>query len=169
VHITPGAPIAEEWILKALRHGEDAVKDYPKIGTHGEFTKYLVMSPSSSVLQSAVTEVMLVYFPADVSQTFKDEKLKRLDSLLKSSFGESPDVKGLRYGWGKENDFPVRGGQNGELGSVLTGYVGWSSDDALEKAHDTDAYHEAIGQIKGIDGVVSFYIFSTNCLLMERE
>lgn len=155
--------------LKSLRHGEEAVKDYPKIGTHGEFTKHLVMTPSNGVLNCAVTEIMLIYFPANVSQTFKFEKLEYLVSLLESHFAQFPEVKGMGYGRGMEDDFPVRGCQDGELGSVLVGFVGWSSDDALEKARKTDVYNEAIHLIKSMEGIVSLYIFSTNCQFMERE
>ncbi|KAM0364976.1 hypothetical protein ACHAO7_009545 [Fusarium culmorum] len=107
-------------------HGADAVKDIPKICTHGEMTKHVTMVPSSDVFQSPVTDVVVAYFPTDFAQTKKDKDAMQLKGILAKSFGTYSDVEKLAHGWDIENDFPVRGKEavDGQLGAALMGFVG---------------------------------------------
>ncbi|SPO04284.1 uncharacterized protein DNG_06967 [Cephalotrichum gorgonifer] len=148
--------------------GKEAVKDFPEICTHGEFTKHVSMVPSSDVLQSPVTEVILAYFPEDLSQDNKFAASAQLQQVLTDKFDGIPGVNKLAHGWGLENDYPVRG-KEGQLGSVLMGFIGWSSNEAQTSFHETDAYKDAVGSLQDLDGMVSFYSFSLSCLQMERE
>ncbi|KAH6893014.1 hypothetical protein B0T10DRAFT_591874 [Thelonectria olida] len=154
----------------AKEHGAAATQDIPKICTHGEFTKHIGMVPSSDVLRSPVTEVVLVYFPADCSQTEKDKASAQLQHLLAKNFSHCPDITKLAHGWGLENDFPVRGkGKNGQVGSVLLGFIGWSSSVAQTRFHETSTYKETVTLMQDMNGVVSFDILSMSCDHLERH
>ncbi|KPM44065.1 hypothetical protein AK830_g2444 [Neonectria ditissima] len=152
----------------AKTHGADAVKDIPKICTHGELTKHIAMAPSSDVLQSPSTEVLLVYFPAEISSMYRDETSSSLQDIFTMSLRNCPDVKEVAYGWGMENDFPVRG-KSGQLASVLIGFIGLSDVKTQAKFHNADAYKEVEAKIKSLEGVVNFYGFSIECQKLERD
>ncbi|KAF5607318.1 multidrug resistance [Fusarium pseudoanthophilum] len=94
----------------AEEYGADAVKDIPKICTYGEFSKHIKMVPSSDVLGSPLTEVILAYFPQHIS----DEKKKGLSSKIQEILREAfPDDARVAHAWGVENDFPARN-ENGQ-------------------------------------------------------
>ncbi|ROW03283.1 hypothetical protein VSDG_01508 [Cytospora chrysosperma] len=64
--------------------GEDIVKDFDKIFDHGIFTgnKHIVTKPyPPSALRSPVTEIMLAWFPPDISSELKDSNTKRLEQF----------------------------------------------------------------------------------------
>jgi hypothetical protein len=81
------------------------------------------------VLQSPVTEVLLAYFPSDISAAEKEVAGAQFEQLVRKSLNGCLDVKGVSYGWGTENDFPVRG-EKGQVGSVLMAFIGWPSVEA---------------------------------------
>ncbi|KAL6922370.1 hypothetical protein ACHAPO_011772 [Fusarium lateritium] len=149
----------------AIEHGADAVKDIPKICTHGEFTKHVIMTPSSDVFQSPVTDVLVAYFPTDFPQTAKDKAAVQFQDILTKTFGSCSDVAKLAHGWGVENDFPVKGEQavDGQLGAPLMGFAGWANDSAKKSFRQTDAYKEVVAQINSMDGLVSLNIISLRC------
>ncbi|KAF4436788.1 hypothetical protein F53441_13173 [Fusarium austroafricanum] len=124
----------------AEEYGAEAVKDLPKICTHGEFTKHVKMIPSSDVLGSPFTEILLAYFPHDVSKEKQEDLSVQLQEILKS-FEDFPGVTKLAHGWGVENDFPARS-ENGKPRSVLMAFVGWFSSDALQLSAGADEYKE---------------------------
>src|SRR5436305_1439850 len=99
--------------------------------THGEFTKHVTLAPFPPVvLESPVTAVMIAYFASDISQAAKDAATAQLIQYLEKSVKKCSDVRGVSYGWGVENDFPVKGGEPGQVGSILMACIGWPSIDA---------------------------------------
>ncbi|KAF5653528.1 major facilitator family transporter [Fusarium sp. NRRL 25303] len=70
----------------AEEYGANAVKDIPKICTYGEFSKHIKMVPSSDVLGSPLTEIILVYFPQDISREKKETLSSKIQELLGQAF-----------------------------------------------------------------------------------
>jgi hypothetical protein len=157
-----------ETSLTGNRYGAEAVKELPTILTHGEFTKHVVLTPSSLVLQSPVTEVLLAYFPTDISATGKDEAIAQFKEFVEKSFDGSPDVGDFSFGWGVENDFPVRG-QGGQVGSVLMAFIGWPSIQASVENWETEGFKKNVELIKGIDGITKLVMFRISCRSLERK
>ncbi|KAF5694540.1 major facilitator family transporter [Fusarium denticulatum] len=89
----------------AEEYGADAVKDIPKICTYGEFSKHIKMVPSSDVLQSPLTEIILAYFPQDISDGKKETLSSKIQEILRQAL---PDYARVAHAWGVENDFPAR-------------------------------------------------------------
>ncbi|KFY81249.1 hypothetical protein V500_11590 [Pseudogymnoascus sp. VKM F-4518 (FW-2643)] len=121
----------------AKSFGREAVKELQTILTHGEFTKHLAIVPSPPlVLQAPVTEILLAYFPSDISEAQKDAASANVQEFSEKALKRCSDVKGFSFGWGVENDFPVRG-EEGQTGSVLAVFIGWTSIDAHMKFRET--------------------------------
>ena len=88
-----------EWVgTDRSRYGAEAVKDLPSVLTHGEFSKHITLSPSSKVLQSPVTEVLLAYFPSDISAAEKVLAAAQFQQYIEKGLGGSADVKGVSFG-----------------------------------------------------------------------
>lgn len=144
------------------------MKDLPTILTHGEFTKHLVLAPSSSsVLQSPVTQVILAYFPADISEAVKDTATSQFQNFIARGLLKSSSVQATSYGWGVENDFPVRG--EGIMGSVLTAFIGLSSIDARNKFVEAEAFKEVTDLIVKMEGILKLVMFHISCRTLERK
>ncbi|KAH7188098.1 uncharacterized protein B0J16DRAFT_381982 [Fusarium flagelliforme] len=155
----------------AIEYGGDAVKDIPKICTHGEMTKHVEMVPSSDVFQSPMTEIFLAYFPTDFPEAEKHKATAKLQNIFNKSFRDCSDVVEVAYSWSVENDWPVRKERevvDGQLGSALVGFVGWASDVAQEDFRQTATYKEAVAKIRGLNGLASLDIISLECKHMER-
>lgn len=146
------------------RFGGEAVKELPTILTHGEFTKHVAVTPFPPlVLQSPVTEVMIAYFPSGISPEGKDAAAAQLQQFVEKSLNNCPDVKAVSCGWGVENDFPVRGGEEGQKGSILTAFIGWPNIDAHVKFRDTDTFKKHVDLIRHMKGVVKLVMFHIRC------
>jgi hypothetical protein len=155
-------------LIETNRYGAEAVKDLPTILTHGEFSKHVLLTPSSLVLQYPVTEVLLAYFPSDLSSAGTDTAIAQVQKFVEKSFDGCPDVKGVSFGWGVENDFPVRG-EKGQVGSVLMAFIGWPSVEASMKTRETETSKENVEMIRGIEGVVKLAMFHISCQTLERS
>ncbi|KAF4501261.1 multidrug resistance [Fusarium agapanthi] len=146
-HTTPeGKILTDAWntvIRKPAnwyRYGADAVKDIPKICTHGEFTKHIKMIPSSGVLGSPLTEIVLTYFPQDISEEKKGTLSSKIPEILRQTF---PGEARVAHAWGVENDFPARS-EDGVPRSVLMGFVGLSRSETWGDYRQTDGWKEAL-------------------------
>lgn len=146
------------------RYGADAVKDIPKICTYGEFSKHIKMVPSSDVLESPLTEIILAYFPQDISEEKKEALSSKIQKILRQAF---PDEARVAHAWGVENDFPARG-EDGQPRSVLMGFVGLSHSEAWETYHQADAWKEALSSIERLEGCTSIYSFAIRSQHLER-
>lgn len=153
-----------------IRFGEEAVKDLPTILTHGEFSKHVATTPfPPSALQAPVTEILLVYFPSDISTAAKDSVESNIKQFIDKALTGYPEIKGVNYGWGVENDFPVRGGEEGQTGSILMAFVGWTSIDAHLKYQETDLYKENVHLLQSFEGVVGMKMIHINCQNLGRK
>ncbi|KAM0551858.1 hypothetical protein ACHAPJ_008194 [Fusarium lateritium] len=151
----------------AQDYGSEAVKDIPKVCNLGEFSKHVNLKPSSDVLQSSLTEIMLAYFPQDISKERQGALSDQLQHILSQSFEGNHHVTKVAHGWGLENDFPARG-EDGQPRTVLMGFVGWSTADAHSEYSKEDDYKQAISRIEGMEGCTSFYKFTLSCRHLER-
>ncbi|EXJ61660.1 hypothetical protein A1O7_02089 [Cladophialophora yegresii CBS 114405] len=165
--------------------GRDAVKDLPKILTHSEFSKHVVVAPFPPlVLLSPVTEVMLAYFPSDISRTGKDAASARFERFVDVALNQCAAAKGVACGWGLETDFPIRGAEaeSGSLaeaeagpkpgrrkGALFTAFIGWPSIAAHMAFQRTGVFKENVHLITGMEGVVSIVMFHVRCRGMVRE
>ncbi|OCT49661.1 hypothetical protein CLCR_07434 [Cladophialophora carrionii] len=163
--------------------GRHAVKDLPKILTHSVFSKHVVVTPFPPlVLLSPVTEVMLAYFPSDISPAGKDAASARFERFVDVALTQCEDVKGVGCGWGVETDFPIRGAETGaeeeteaeekggrRTGALFTAFIGWPSVGAHMAFRGTDAFKENVHLITGMDGVVSLVMLHVQCRGLERR
>ena len=149
------------------RHAIEAVKDLPKICTHGIQNKHVTIIPSSDILKSPLTEIVFVYFPADISPGDMEARASQLQEILVEGFGESAGVQGLGHAQGKETDFPVRG-SNDLKGWALVGFIKWSRTDDQEKHSKTDAYAQAMEKIRGLAESIGFSAFTMASRSIDR-
>jgi hypothetical protein len=75
----------------------------------------------------------------------------------------------VSYGWGVENDFPVRGEEPGLVGSILTAFIGWPTIDAHMKFRETEAFKENVGLIRGLEGIVKLATFHISCRSLGKK
>ena len=153
----------------STRFGGEAVKDLPTILTHGEFTKHVAFTPSPPlVLHSPVTEILLAYFPSNISPAAKDKAGARAQQFVEKSLNKCTDVKAVSYGWGVENDFPVRD-EEGKTGSILMMFIGWPSVDAHMKFREMEIFKENVDLVRGMEGLVKLTIFHVSCQSFRRK
>lgn len=122
-----------------------------------------------AALKSPVTEIMLAYFASDISTEAKAAATERFAQFAEKGLQKCRDVQAVDFGWGLENDFPVRGGEEGQNGSMLTALIGWPSIDAHMNFRETDAFKETVGLLRGMEGVVKLAMFHIKCRIMENE
>ncbi|KAF9784269.1 hypothetical protein IL306_007484 [Fusarium sp. DS 682] len=147
----------------AEEYGADAVKDIPKICS-AEFSKHIKMIPSSDVLGSALTEIILVYFRQDITEERKQALAPKVQEILTPAF--PADAK-VAHAWGLENDFPAIS-EDGQPRAVLMGFVGLPDHEAWGNHYETDAGKEAISRIEGLEGCTSVYRFAMSCQLLDE-
>lgn len=154
------------WSKRAnwYRYGADAVKDIPKICTYGEFSKHIKMVPSSDLLGSPLIEIILAYFPKDISDEKKETLSSKIEEILRQAF---PDDAKVAHAWGVENDFPARS-EAGKPRSVLMGFIGLSHSEAWGGHRQTEGWKEALSSIDGLEGSTSIYSFAISFQHLER-
>ena len=113
---------------------------------------------------------MLAYFPADISQRGKDTAAARFQQFVEKGLNTCADVKGVSYGWGVENDFPVRGNdKEGQTGLLFIAFIGWPSIDAHMEFRETEAYKENVDLITEMEELVSLKMFHISCRYLQRK
>lgn len=138
--------------------------------THGEFTKHVAVNPSPpSALLSPVTEVILTYFPSDVSTATKDAATAKLEDFAAKSRESCSDIQAVSHGWGVETDFPIRGGEKGQVGAIQVAFIGWTSIEAHMKFRETDLFKENVQSIRSMEGMLSRTVFHVSCQNMARK
>jgi hypothetical protein len=155
-------------ITNIHRHGVDAVKDIPKICTHGEFTKHVKLDPSSEVLGYATAEAILVYFQDDITEDKQQALSLQVKKIFELTFAHFPGVKGVAHGWGVEKDFPTRN-EDGQPRAVLMAVVGWENAEVQRNHFDEDSHQEAVSMIAGLEGCTSFDSFTISCRHLKRS
>ncbi|PVH93542.1 hypothetical protein DM02DRAFT_603839 [Periconia macrospinosa] len=154
----------------ASSHGVELTKDFPKILTDGEFTKHIAVQPyPPDVLRSPVTEVMLAYFPTSIQQATKDANTARFKEFAEKGLRACASLQGLSYGWGIENDFPVRDAEGEQKGTVFTALIGWPSVEAHMEFRETDAFKENIHLARGMEEMVKVGMFHVKFKGLQRK
>lgn len=152
------------------RHGHEIVKDLPKILTHGEFSKHVVLKPAPPlVLKSPITEVMLAFFPANISQSTRDAATARFEQFVVKALHTCADVEGVSSGWGVENDFPIRDGEQGQKGSHLTALIGWPRIEAHLKFRETPEFKDNVALLTEMEGLIKLTMVHVRCRSLERS
>lgn len=150
------------------RYGVEITKDFSKILTDGEFTKHIIVDPHPpQALHAPVTEVMLAYFPATITQPTKDANTSRFREFSEKALESA--AQGVSYGWGVENDFPVRDSEEGQKGSLFMALIGWSSVQAHMELRETQAFKENVGLARGMEELVKMGMFHMKCRKLERK
>ncbi|KIW69968.1 hypothetical protein PV04_02280 [Phialophora macrospora] len=168
--------------------GRDAVKDLPKILTHSELSGHVVLEPFPPlVLLAPVTEVMLAYFPSDISRASKDAASAQFQRFVDVALSQCKQVRGVGSGWGVETNFPIRtvvmgakgdeGGPEAETelqggrrkGALFTAFIGWPSVGAHMAFRKTELFRENVHLITDMEGVVSLAMFHVSCRVLERK
>lgn len=111
---------------------------------------------------------MLAYFSSDVSQAQKEAASANAQEFSEKALGKCSDVRGVSFGWGVENDFPVKGGKEGQKGSVLAAFIGWTSIDAHMKFRDTEAFKDNVGLLRSMEGAVKLTMFHVTCQSLKK-
>lgn len=152
------------------RFGGEAVKDFPTILTHGEFTKHVSFTPAPPpALKAPVTEVMMIYFPSDISAGAKDKVNSQVQEWVKKAVSNCHEITSLSYGWGLENDFPVRGGEKGQVGSLLMALVGWTSTDAQVRFQETDIFKDNVHLLTELEGIIGMVMSHVSFKSLARK
>lgn len=100
-----------------------------------------------------MTEILVAFFPSDITQAGKDVAVAQAQQFLDKGAKTCSDIQGVSYGWGVENDFPVRG-EDGQMGAILAALIGWPSIDAHIKFRETDAFKQNVHYIRSMDRIV---------------
>lgn len=116
-----------------------------------------------------MTEVLLIWFPSDLASGVRDAATTRLQQFADACLGSNAGIHAINIGWGVENDFPVRDGEEGQKGSLLTAMIGWPSIDTHIQFRETDTFKDNIHLLRGIEGVVKMTMFHIKSRVMENE
>ncbi|KAF4996204.1 hypothetical protein FDECE_12546 [Fusarium decemcellulare] len=162
-------------------------KNYRKTEEHGpiieslnpyvDFTKYMNKHitvnpfPPEDVLdktRSPVTEVLLAFFPPDYDVAARATATRRLEEFAGKALKNSPDWRGISYGWSVENDVPVKGDEE-KTGAMLVAFIGWPSVEAHQKFRETEDFKENIGLLREMPRLVKLSAFHVSCLSKEAE
>lgn len=142
----------------------------PKILSRGFFTKHITATPSlSTALQSPVTEIILAYFPSDISSTQRDSALGRLQNFEGEDLKSPSGIQALSYGWGVENDFPVRRGSDDQKASIFTSFIGLDSIDAQKIFRESLAFEKLLRLVRGMEGIIKLETFSVSFRSLVRN
>ncbi|KAI8997939.1 hypothetical protein BC832DRAFT_595383 [Gaertneriomyces semiglobifer] len=155
----------------AKTFGGEAVKELPNILASSEFgSKHVNFNPSPpTALKAPVTEILLAYFDPNLSQPAKDTATSKLTQFFKNALNKCPDCQGVNFGWGIENDFPVRGGAvEGQKGSILVALIGWPSVEAHMKFRDTEVFKENVHLLRGWEGNLAMTMFHVKTKVLEN-
>jgi hypothetical protein len=146
------------------------VKDLPTVLTHSEFTKHVDVTPApAQALKSPVTEVTLAYFPSNISLQEKAKISSQFQQFAEKGLYQCAEVTSISYGWGVQNDFPVREVGGGLTGSLFITFIGWPSIDSHIQFQETDEFKEHVGLITNIGGMLKMVTFHVSCRSSERE
>jgi hypothetical protein len=138
-----------------FRYGGEAVEDLPKIISYTIFQKHIEVSPFlENVLRAPVTEVVLTYFPSNISVSEKSAITKILQNTISSGLRDCADAKAVSYGWGVETNFPVLDGEENQTGAMLALFVGWANADARDTFWASWDYKKDIEDMMRVKEVV---------------
>ncbi|KAJ0375681.1 hypothetical protein COL26b_006188 [Colletotrichum chrysophilum] len=128
------------------------------------YIKHIVTKPwpPTILAEAPVTEVLTLFFPAELEEPAKEDLSKQLEVFKVKALDTSSDSKGIAYGWSKENDVPITG-EDGKAGNLLVAFIGWPSVEAHLKFRETEAFRDNIGLLREMKGIVKLGIFHVAC------
>ncbi|KAF4840183.1 hypothetical protein CGCSCA4_v010527 [Colletotrichum siamense] len=128
------------------------------------YIKHIVTKPwpPTILAEAPITEVLTLFFPAELDEAAKEELSKQLEEFRVKALDTSPDFKGIAYGWSKENDVPITG-EDGKTGNLLVAFIGWPSVEAHQKFRETEAFKENIGLLREMKGIIKLGVFHVAC------
>ncbi|KAK7426537.1 hypothetical protein QQZ08_006996 [Neonectria magnoliae] len=137
------------------------------------FNKHVTVNPfpPEDVLdkdRSSVTEVLLSFFPSDYGVDSRATATRRLEEFAGRALKNSPDWRGISYGWSVENDVPVKGDET-KSGALLLAFIGWPSVEAHQKFRESEEFKEHIGLLRETSGLVKLTSFHISCLSRAGE
>lgn len=142
----------------------------PKILNRGFFTKHVKATPSLSVtLQSPVTEIILAYFDPNISPTQKDSAIGYLQSFEDEDLKSLSDIQALSFGWGVENDFPLRGGSDDQKASILICFIGLDGTGAQRNFRDSFVFKKLLRLLRSVEGIIKVETFSLGFRALVRD
>lgn len=142
----------------------------PNILSHGLFTKHIRLSPSApAALRSSVTEVILVYFSSVSSSTRKNAAIEHLKAFEEDELRGRSSIEALSYGWGVENDFPVRGGLEDQRASILMSFIGFDNSDARTKFKQSSTFERMLDLFREIEGFLKLEAFPVEFRSVSRK
>lgn len=146
------------------------MKDMPKILSSGLFTKHIRLTASApAALRSSATEVILAYFSSAISSTRKNAAIAHFKAFEEDELRGRSGIEALSYGWGVENDFPVRGGLEDQRVSILMSFIGFDSIDARTKFKQSSTFERMLDLVRGIEGILKLEAFSVDFRSVSRE
>jgi hypothetical protein len=142
----------------------------PKILNRGFFTKHVKATPSLSVaLQSPVTDIILAYFDPNISPTQRDLAIGYLQSLEDEDLKSLSGIQALSFGWGVENDFPLRGGSDDQKASILTSFIGLDGTGAQMNFRDSFIFEKLLRLLRSVEGIIKVETFSLSLRALVRN
>ena len=146
------------------------MKDMPKNFSHGLFTKHIRLTPSApAALRSSVTEVILAYFSSASSSTRKKVAIAHLKAFEEDELRGRSSIEALSYGWGVENDFPVRGGLEDQRVSILMSFIGFDGTDARTKFKQSSTFERMLNLVREMEGILELEAFSVEFRSVGRK
>lgn len=133
------------------------------------FTKHAHFSTTS--LSSPVTEIMLLFFPNDISNSTRNAVSTQYQRFRDNALEHCVDMKGVSGGWGLENDFPLHhlsGGGELNKGCLFFAMIGWVSVDAATVFCETKEYEEHVHSLRQMKACVGMDKMMLKCELLER-
>lgn len=152
------------------RRGTHIVKGFEDVFRSSVFQAHLGSEAfPPTALRSPVTELMMAYFPAHLSAEAKEAVAGQVTRFKEEGLDRCADVQAVNIGWSLENDFPVPGGEEGQKASALTMLIGWPSIDAHMQFRETDAFKEAVGLLRSLEGVIKLTMCHVSCKVVNNE
>jgi hypothetical protein len=142
----------------------------PKILDRGFFTKHVEATLSLSVaLQSPVTEIILAYFDPNISLTQRDSAIGYLQIFEDEDLNSLSGIQALSFGWGVENDFPLRGESDDQKASILTSFIGFDGTGAQRNFKDLFLFEKLLRLLRGVEGILKVETFSLSLRALVRN
>lgn len=112
---------------------------------------------------------MLAYFSSDISTAAKEAVSTRFQQFVEKALNTCNDVKGVSYGWGVEDDFPIVADERERKGTLFMALIGWPSIGAHMAFKETKAYKENVELITEMEGMVDLGMVHVACRSVERK
>jgi hypothetical protein len=120
-------------------------------------------------LQSPVTEIILAYFNPNISPIQRDSAIGYLQSFEDQDLKSLSGIQALSFGWGVENDFPVRGGSDDQKASILTSLIGLDGIGAQKNFRDSLAFEKLLRLVRSVEEIIKVGTFSVSLRALGRN